>query len=221
MGKRIIKPYTGGIFHVFNRSINGEVIFDEAKSCDRMLTNIIYYRQTEQPVSLSYYLAWCAKNRSPMSLKGKKLITLLSYCLMPTHFHFLISQNEEHGISEFMGNIQNSYTRYYNSVHERSGHLFQGQYKIVEITSDEQLLHVSRYIHLNPATARMISDESLEDYEFSSLYELTHKNSPHHLADLTKIVGSNDKSISTHLKFIKDHADYQRKLKQIKNLLFD
>lgn len=102
MGKRIIKPYTGGIFHVFNRSINGEVIFDEAKSCDRMLTNIIYYRQTEQPVSLSYYLAWCAKNRSPMSLKGKKLITLLSYCLMPTHFHFLISQNEEHGISEFM-----------------------------------------------------------------------------------------------------------------------
>ena len=140
---------------------------------------------------------------------------------MPTHFHLLISQNEEHGISKFMGDIQNSYTRYFNSVHERSGHLFQGQYKIVEITSDEQFLHVSRYIHLNPTTARIVSDDSLEDYEFSSLYELTHKNSAHHLADFTKLVGSNDKDINLHLKFIKDNADYQRKLKQIKTLLFD
>lgn len=221
MGKRIIKPYTGGIFHIFNRSINSEIIFDETDNCNRMLTNIAYYRQTEQPVSLSYYLAWCAKNRSPMSLQGKRLITLHSYCLMPTHFHLLISQNEEGGISEFMGNIQNSYTRYFNSIHDRSGHLFQGQYKLVEITSEEQLLHVSRYIHLNPSTARIIDDNDLEEYEYSSLYELTHTDSPHHLADFSKIVGADDKSIMSHLKFIKDNADYQRKLKSIEKLLFD
>lgn len=172
-------------------------------------------------MSLSYYLAWCAKNRSPMSLQGKRLVTIHSYCLMPTHFHFLLSQNEEGGISEFMGNIQNSYTRYFNSVHDRSGHLLQGQYKLVEITSDEQLLHVSRYIHLNPATAKMIPDPELENYEYSSLYEMTHKDSRYHLADLTRIVDSDEKSIEAHLKFIKDNADYQRKLKEIEKLLFD
>lgn len=221
MGKRIIKPYTGGIFHVFNRSINTEYIFDNRVDCDRMLTNIAYYRQTEQPVSLSYYLTWCAKNKSPMSLQGKKLITLHSYCLMPTHFHLLISQNEEKGVSDFMGNIQNSYTRYFNSIHDRSGHLFQGQYKIVEITSEEQLMHVSRYIHLNPTTANMIKENELEDYPYSSLYELTHNNSPHHLADMTRIVNSDQKSIKAYLKFVKDNADYQRKIKQIEKLLFD
>lgn len=221
MGKRIVKPYTDGIFHIFNRSINGEIIFGEAENCNRMLTNIAYYRQTEQPVSLSYYLTWCAKNKSPMNLGGKRLITLHSYCLMPTHFHLLVSQNEEHGISEFMGNIQNSYTRYFNSTHDRTGHIFQGQYKIVEITSDEQLLHVSRYIHLNPTTAGLIDDKNLEEYEYSSLYELTHKNSSHHLANFAKIVKTDDQSIRTHLKFIKDNAGYQRQLKQIEKLLFD
>jgi putative transposase len=167
MGKRIVKPYTGGIFHIFNRSINGEIIFGEAENCNRMPTNIAYYRQTEQPVSLSYYLAWCAKNKSPMSLGGDRLITLHSCCLMPTHFHLLVSQNEEHGISKFVGNIQNSYTRYFNSVHDRSGHLFQGQYKIVEITSNEQLLHVSRYIHLNPTTAKIVEDKNCQAPPFS------------------------------------------------------
>lgn len=221
MGKRTIKPYTGGIFHVFNRSINSEHIFDINTDCDRMLTNIAYYRQTEQPVSLSYYLAWCAKNKSPMSLRGKRLITLHSYCLMPTHFHLLISQNEDGGISEFMGNIQNSYTRYFNSVHERSGHLFQGQYKIVEVTTDEQLLHVSRYIHLNPATAKLVNDQHLEEYKYSSLYELTHTDAPHQLSDTTKLVQGDNKSIELHLKFVKDNADYQRKLKEIERLVFD
>lgn len=156
-----------------------------------------------------------------MHLQGSRYITLHSYCLMPTHFHMLVSQEVEGGISKFMGDIQNSYTRYYNSIHGRSGHLFQGQYKLVEINSDASLLHVSRYIHLNPATANLIDDQTLEEYEFSSLYELTHKNSSHHLADFSKIVTLDDQSISSHLQFIKDNADYQRKLKDIEKLLFD
>ena len=222
MAYRIFKPYTNGIFHLFNRSINSEIIFPKKSDNQRMLTNIAYYMQTEQPVSLSYYLAWCAKNKSPMSLQGNKLITVISYCLMPTHFHLLVRQEQESGISKFMANIQNSYTRYFNSTHDRYGHVFQGQYKLVEIDSEEALIHVSRYIHLNPTTARIIIDAKLEEYEYSSFYEVTHPDSANHLANTEMIINKNDtNSRESYIKFTNDNIDYQRKMKMIEKLMLD
>ena len=222
MAYRTIKPYTGGIFHIFNRSINHEEIFSKSTDSQRMLTNIAYYRQTEQPVSLSYYLAWCAKNRSPMSLQGTQLITIIAYCLMPTHFHLLVKQEQEKGVSTFMANIQNSYTRYYNSIYDREGHLFQGQYKLVEIDNNDSLLHVSRYIHLNPSTAKLVSAANLDTYEYSSFHEITHHNSANHLANTSVIIDqSNDHDRTNYIDFVKDNIDYQRKLKMIEKLTFD
>ncbi len=187
-----------------------------------MLTNIAYYKQTEQPVSLSYYLAWCAKNKSPMSMQGDELVTIISYCLMPTHFHLLLRQEVENGISAFMGNIQNSYTRYFNSVHERSGHLFQGQYKLVEINSDELLLHVSRYIHLNPTTAKLVSDAQLDQYKYSSYYEISHADSANHIVDTSVIFDkSNLADRNQYIKFVQDNIGYQRHLKSLEKVMLD
>lgn len=72
---------------------------------------------------------------------------------MPNHFHLLIKQTEQNGISEFVGKFSNSYTKYYNTKHNRVGALLQGQLKAVLIESGEQLIHVSRYIHLNPTSS--------------------------------------------------------------------
>ncbi len=74
----------------------------------------------------------------------------MAYALMPNHFHFLIEQIGEFGVTEFMHRLGTSYTKYFNRRYDRSGRLFESEYKVVPIQSDAHLYHISRYIHLNP-----------------------------------------------------------------------
>ena len=157
-----------------------------------------------------------------MSLKKKAmyLVSIISFVLMPNHFHFLLKQNVENGISLFLAQFQNSYTRYFNTKNRRQGHLLQGQFKAVRIEDDDQLLHVRRYIHLNPYVSYVVKDiKELEEYKYSSFPEyLNHEkneicNKP--------IVLSHFPTIKQYKKFITDQADYQRELGQIKHLVME
>lgn len=95
---------------------------------------------------------------------------------MPNHFHFLLKPAREDGVTRFISDISNSYTRYFNTKNERIGVLFQGTFKAKEITSEESLLQVSRYIHLNPVVTKTNRDKAEapnaelkpENYPFSS-----------------------------------------------------
>ena len=80
----------------------------------------------------------------------QRVVDLICFCLMPNHFHLLLRQIEEDGIVKFVRNFQIGYSRYLNEKEKRSGALFEGQFKAVRVENDEQLIHVSRYIHLNP-----------------------------------------------------------------------
>ncbi len=215
---RKIKPYTNGIFHIFNKSINHELLFPQSKDYQRFLNGVRYYQQTNQPVKLSRYLYFCKKNRQPMKLDGELLVTIYAYCLMPTHFHFLLKQEKLGGINEFMHKLQSSYTQYLNSVYNRSGHLFQGRYGLVEINSDEALIHVSRYIHLNPSTAGIIEPNHLKEYRYSSYYEIVHPHIRSKIADTTIII-KND--VESYKQFVLDNADYQRQLAKIKKYVLE
>lgn len=94
---------------------------------------------------------------------------------MPNHFHLLLKQTKENGISKLVANFQNSYTRYFNLKNERVGPLFQGVFKALRVKTDEQLIHVSRYIHLNPYSSSVIkSFEELKRYPWSSVEEYLH-----------------------------------------------
>ncbi len=79
-------------------------------------------------------------------------LRLVAFCLMPNHFHFLFYQNEEDAIDRFMNSFCTRYSMYFNKRYKRVGPLFQGIYKAVNVTTEEQLLHLTRYIHRNPAT---------------------------------------------------------------------
>jgi len=85
---------------------------------------------------------------------------------MPNHFHLLLKQVRDGGITEFMGKVSNSYTKYFNTKYKRRGHLFEERFHSVLIKSDEQLLHVSRYIHLNPYVSKLTNN--LEIFPYSS-----------------------------------------------------
>jgi putative transposase len=79
-----------------------------------------------------------------------RFVELTCFCLMPNHFHLIVKEVEENGTARYMQKVLNSYTKYYNTKYHKSGHLFQGPYKAVHVENNNQLLHLSAYIHRNP-----------------------------------------------------------------------
>lgn len=88
-----------------------------------------------------------------------------AYCLMSNHFHLLLETGDIQ-ISDFMRYLVSIYAMYYNRKYEQKGHVFEGRYKSYLITTDEYFLQTSRYIHLNPVKANIVSNPS--DYRWSS-----------------------------------------------------
>ena len=80
---------------------------------------------------------------------SKPLVTIVAYCLLSNHFHLILKQEVDNGISQYMKRLTGGYTWYFNNKHKRSGALMQGSYKAVHIDSNEYLLYVSAYVNLN------------------------------------------------------------------------
>ena len=85
-----------------------------------------------------------------VSRAREQLVDIISFCLMPNHFHFILKQLKDGGIVKFMQKIGTGYTMYFNQKHKRSGVLFQGKFKAILIDRDEYFLPLSGYIHSNP-----------------------------------------------------------------------
>lgn len=138
---------------------------------------------------------------------------------MPNHFHLLLKQLQNQGISRFLSDIQNSYAKYYNLKNDRNGGLFQNNFKAKRIRNNEEFIHVSRYIHLNHTTSSIINFEQLLSYEYTSVHCYL-KNKNNTLIN-TKLILDYFKSPQMYLKFLSDQVDYQRKLKSIKEVMTD
>ena len=184
------RPYqieTSDILHVYNRGVDKRVVFDTDADRSRFTFLLHYVNNFSYPYSqylqsLSFVDSRKPSNNASAILDslyryGTPLCTVIAYVLMPNHFHLLLREDNEGGISRFMQKLQNAYTRYYNEKNNRNGCLFQGSYKSVFVDSNEQLLHVARYIHLNPVRGSLIATDDLASYEWSSytLYIAKHK----------------------------------------------
>jgi len=213
---------TGFYYHVFNRGVNKQQIFSPLRDYIRFLELIRFYQRGDLPFSFSRLVKLSIPEQQKAwksILDHLKIVEVVAYCLMPNHFHFLLFQKTDGGISHFMANLENSYSRYYNTKYERVGHLFQGQFKAVRVTNNSQLLHLSRYIHLNPYTSFVVDSlEELEQYQWSSLLEYLEER--FNLCDPT-IVLNQFKSFLDYRSFVFDQAAYQRELHFIKDLLLD
>lgn len=224
MPGRLLPLVNDEIYHVFNRGIDRRPTFTDKWEYKRALLVTQFYRFADPPAKLSAFLKIPPEDKekimSELQSKGKKLVEIIAFCLMPNHFHFLLKQVTDNGISKFMSNFQNSYTRYFNTRHERIGPLFLDQFKAVRITSDEQLLHSTRYVHLNPHTSFVIKDlDGLIQYPWSSFQEYL-GISKDVFCD-KEMVLSMFKSKETYQQFVFDQADYQRELHQIEHLLLE
>ena len=146
----------------------------------------------------------------------ENLVDLISYCFMPNHFHLLVKQLMDGGIAKYLSNFANSYTRYFNTRNERTGPLFQGKFKAVLITSNEQLLHVSRYIHLNPYSSGIVKTiEELKAYSYSSLAKLSTSKVE------SRLILDQFKNVAGYYQFVFDNADYQKNLENIKHQILE
>lgn len=212
------------IYHICNRSIARQPIFLINQDYQRAFDVFIYYSYLNTKLRFSHFkrLPDSQKNEFMDNLRkdSQKRVELLAFCLMPNHVHFLIKEIRNMGISTFMSNFQNSYAKYFNTKTERSGSLFQTMFKAVRIETDEQLIHVARYIHLNPITGFILKDiEELENYPWSSFPIYIGKAS---LDILNKnLVLGHFSSIKKFINFTKDQIDYQRRLDRIKHLLLE
>lgn len=213
---------TGETYHVYNRGINKQPTFTSKREYERALKTISFYQYLFPPVKLSRYLTMKSydQNNLLLTLRKSKMIEIHTFVLMPNHFHFLLSQNIDHGISKFMGIFQNSYTRYYNTKNDRDGQLFLDQFKAKRIEDENMLLHIHRYIHLNPYASYLVkTTNELIEYPWSSFkYFIDNKD---HEICTTKLILSFFKSKDKYMRFITDHSDYQKKLETIKHLTFD
>lgn len=147
----------------------------------------------------------------------KRIVEIVCYCLMPNHFHFLLQQKRDGGITEFASKLTNSYTKYFNIKNRRVGPLFQGEFKSVYIETNEQLLHLSRYIHLNPLVDYVT--KYLENYKWSSYIEYI--NSSINGACQKDIILNQFKSHNDYKQFVLNWEDYGKKLEAIKHQLLD
>lgn len=212
------------IYHIFNRGVASQPIFLDKRDYQRALETLFFYQNSNLPVKYSRFLTLSLEERASLLEKLRKqknfLVDILAYCLMPNHFHLLVKQLNDAGISKFVGNLTNSYTRFFNIKRERSGPILEGKFKSVRIETDNQLLHVSRYIHLNPYTAYIVKNlEELENYPYSSFVEYLKQIDVNLCAK--DIILSNFRSTDTYRQFVFDQADYQRTLDQIKHLILD
>ncbi len=157
MTRRVTPLVSGETYHIFNRSVAKQPIFNRSRDYHRLLEIIDFYRFRKPGIRFSHFYRLPLEQRSDfldaLHKSGERIIDILAFSLMSNHFHMLAKQLHEKGISTFAGQIQNSYAKYFNTKYDRAGALFQEMFKAKWIESDEQLLHVARYIHLNPITS--------------------------------------------------------------------
>ncbi len=150
-----IKIIPGGYYHLYNRGNNKQDIFFNNEDRERFLFLILYLQSPLTVDKIGRKIGDFLSGQHPVlpSLVDKivqnRYVELISFILMPNHFHLTIRETKEKGISTYMQRVLNAYTKYSNTKYQKTGHLFQGPFQTVPVTNNNQLLYLSTYIHLN------------------------------------------------------------------------
>ena len=230
MSYRQIVFANGEYYHLFNRSVGDENIFDGAWNINHILDLIDYYRFNHR-LRYSKLKDLTKKDRNSYLTEiasATPMVELYCYALMPNHFHIIAKQLVTNGIRNFVSNIQNSYAKYYNLKRDRHGGLFTNPYQATWLEKREQFIHGTRYIHLNHVASYLVQFDKLNTVLGSSFNYYSDLNlKPIRIFDehlpnsfminrdfVISMFGSNKK----YVKFVADNVDYQRNLKKIEQL---
>lgn len=166
---------TGECYHVYNRGVDKRDIFSDRIDVRRFVESINEFNQIDIIGSLINLRKFKNIKKGPKALSGgEPLVAIVAYCLNPNHFHFVLKQLEDGGISKFMQKLQGGYTSYFNVKNSRSGSLFQGTFKAQHMGSENYFNKILGYVNKNYQVHNIPDDK--KELVFASDYEYEHSD---------------------------------------------
>lgn len=187
----------GEYYHLSNRGTDNRKIFLDKKDHERFIS-LLYLANSGIPIHRSDHQTASLETIFAIE-RETSLVDIGSYVLMPNHFHILVHEHSEGGISLFMQKLLTAYTMYFNKRHGRSGSLFEGKFRAHHVTRDEYLKYLFAYIHLNPIGIietdwkkhhignRKKAEEFLSSYAYSSYLDYHNEEARPEQAILNKL----------------------------------
>ena len=208
-------------YHIYNRGVDKREVFLDEGDYARFLTSMREFNRVD-PIGSLYekYLAEEKRGLSPH--KGDlvptltPLVEIVAYCLNPNHFHIILRQLSEGGISKFMLKLSSGYSSYFNKKYKRSGSLFQGPFKSIHIDSNEYLLHLSAYVNKN----NFIHGYNCDNWKYSSLLDYLGKRCGT-LCNKEAILAQFDNNIEKYEEFLEANALYLKEKKESAKYLLE
>jgi len=177
MSQRRLQFERGEYYHVYNRGCNKENIFRDKQ-------NYVYLTHLfEEGLRIHH-------------------ATLAAYCLMPNHYHLLLRQDSESPLSDLIQDVFNRYVKAFNAWCGRTGTLFEERFRAIHIDDENYLMHLCRYIHLNPVRAGLV--DVIEGWEFSDYLEWIGARQTRFADPL--IIHANFPSPNDYVQFVSDHV---------------
>ena len=155
---------TDNYYHIYNRGVDKRDIFSDKKDLARFILSVKEFNNISPIGSI--------RDNPDVGRLGKDpLVSVVCYCFNPNHFHFILKQEKDGGISEFLKRLLGGYTKYFNQMHNRSGALFQGRFKSHIINNDQYFLKIFPYVNMNflihdiPKEKKYLISSSDKEYE--------------------------------------------------------
>lgn len=183
MSERKFSFAYGEFYHIYNRGNSKQVIFRDLYDYQHFLKLLYIANDVD-----NFKLRDLSGQDTFASVRAEQLVAMGAYCLMPNHFHILMTQRTDNGISKFMQKVATGYSMYFNAKYYRTGGLFEGRFKARHVDSDNYMKYLFSYIHLNPVKLidRTWKEEgiknSAEAYDYTSNYK--HSSLPDYLGNV-------------------------------------
>ena len=169
----------GEYYHIYNRGVEKRSLFLDDRDRWRFMTLLIGFQGEEilNPMKRIVKLVQNQKFNDEVfgEILKNRHVRLIAFCLMPNHFHLIAQEVKEGGISKYMQRLANSYTKYFNTRYDRSGHLFGGRFHRRHIDTNNYLRHLSAYLHANPRELKKWRDNEV-NYSWSSFRDYIDEN---------------------------------------------
>lgn len=202
MPRNSIPLVTGEKYHIYNRGTDKRVIFNEKQDYLRFYRSLNLFNTSKPSVNFLH-----ASKQKIYS--EDRIVQIHAYCILPNHYHLILEQLQDGGISEFMKRLSVGYTGYFNEKNERKGVLFQGGYKRLLINSDEQFNYLFAYVN-----------ENYTIHQIKQVYEMYETSSLHYQRKMTSVLlppAAQDYNLSINQSLARDI--YKRRKDTNKELL--
>lgn len=203
--RNVVKQFASDSFyHVYNRGVYRQNIFTGENDYATFLS--LFKRHLSQEPAYD-------RIRRPLPHLRSE-VELLAYCLMPNHFHLLVYNKTDEGLTKLMRSTLTAYSMYFNKTHKRKGVLFESSYKASLIQDDSYLWHISRYIHLNPQDLRL----NYKTYPYSS-YGYYSGAKQAQWINPKRILDMHTSELNDYSAFVSDYESMRAEIQDLKRYL--